>query len=168
MMKRSRFIWIGLAILFLSGTELSGSPLELASEGPGNMAFAALEVRGRVVDECGHAGAGCACPATEIAATLRAQSRDSAEASFTPSPRCGVKTSADGGYALTVPAAGMWQVEIAAKGKVPLRRKLVPLLESGFLPQAQLMEDAGVDLLVVDGEGRTGGRVADLDKSTSR
>jgi protocatechuate 3,4-dioxygenase beta subunit len=152
MMKRPCFIWIGLAIPILSSSYLPGSPTEQVSEGLGNTASAAFEVRGRVVDEAGAPVMGARVELHRLLPRFE-RSLEVLQGFIHPESEVRVKTSADGGYALTVPQPGMWQVEISAKGKVPLRRQLVPLLESGLLPQARLMEDAGVELRVVDSEG---------------
>ncbi len=64
-----------------------------------------------------------------------------------------VRTTASGEYRLAVPEPGMWQVEVSANGRVPLRCRLAPQLESETLPDAVLEADAGLDVRVEDGDG---------------
>ncbi len=64
-----------------------------------------------------------------------------------------VRTSRDGEFRLAVPEGGMWQVEISAAGRVPVRCRLVPLLEDETLPDAVLETDAGLEVRIEDGEG---------------
>ena len=65
-----------------------------------------------------------------------------------------VASARDGWYRLPVPEPGMWQVEISAAGKIPVRRRLIPLLEDRELPEAELERDGGVWIRVEDEEGR--------------
>lgn len=64
-----------------------------------------------------------------------------------------VRTSSDGGFRLSVPRSGMWQVEVSAAGKVPMRIRLIPVLEDGVLPAVVLDDDVGIEVRVMDDEG---------------
>ncbi len=64
------------------------------------------------------------------------------------------RTREDGGFLLVAPGPGMWRVVMEAPGRVPVERRLVPIFEDTTLPAAQLPEDAGMTVTVVDPEGR--------------
>jgi protocatechuate 3,4-dioxygenase beta subunit len=79
----------------------------------------------------------------------------------TPTPEPIAKTVSDaaGTFTLTAPDAGMWTVRIEAAGAVPCEIDLVPLLEAVELPAfltetAKADDTAGLDVRVVDGQGR--------------
>ena len=108
-------------------------------------AHAALEVRGRVVDESGAPVVRAEVELHRIPARYERR-RQLLEGRVHPEPEARVRTSAGGEYILAVPEAGFWQVEILARGKVPVRRRLLPLLEDLVLPEAVLAADAGIEV----------------------
>ncbi len=102
-------------------------------------------MRGVVVDESG-------APVVRASVELHRvppryeRRRQLLEGRVHPEPEARVRTSAGGEYILAVPEAGFWQVEILARGKVPVRRRLLPLLEDLVLPEAVLAADAGIEV----------------------
>jgi protocatechuate 3,4-dioxygenase beta subunit len=75
-----------------------------------------------------------------------------------PAPEPTQKTASDaaGAFTFAVPDAGMWTVRVEAAGAVPFELDLVPLVETEDLPPfpTAIAEDAGVEIRVVDGQGR--------------
>lgn len=113
---------------------------------------AALEVTGRVVDAGGAPVAGARVELQRVPPiherslqVLRGQTGWGAAAT--------VRTSADGAYRLAVPEPGMWQAEVSAAAKVPVRCRLIPLLEDEALPEAVLEADTGLEVRIEDDDG---------------
>lgn len=112
----------------------------------------ALELAGRVVDPGGTPVSGAR---VELQQQLpfHARALQILEGKISRDAVATVKTSREGEYRLDVPEAGMWQVEIRAPGKVPVRCRLAPLLENELLPDAVLEADAGFEIRVEDETG---------------
>ncbi len=73
-----------------------------------------------------------------------------------PEPTQKAASDAAGAFTFAVPDAGMWTVRVEAAGAVPFELDLVPLVETEDLPPftTAIAEDAGVEIRVVDGQGR--------------
>jgi uncharacterized GH25 family protein len=63
-------------------------------------------------------------------------------------------TDAAGTFHLTAPDAGMWRVQTAGAGWVPMEALLMPLTEDAELPDARLIADAGLRVKVTDPQGK--------------
>ncbi|MDH3745670.1 MAG: carboxypeptidase-like regulatory domain-containing protein, partial [Acidobacteriota bacterium] len=116
------------------------------------VAAAALEVRGRVVDEEGRPVSRAKVLLSRVAPQHQSfrdvlGGRLEAEAVET------AKTSKDGRYSLSAPEPGMWQVTVHARGKIPIRRRLTPLVDHVDLEDAEVRVDAGLEVLVVAENG---------------
>jgi len=110
------------------------------------------ELRGRVVDEAGNPVKGASVELQPIFPVYD-RSLEVMDGLIFPEPERRVRTSAAGEYVLPVPEPGMWYVEIWADGKITLRHKLVPLLETEVLPPAVLTADLGLEVRVQDEQG---------------
>jgi protocatechuate 3,4-dioxygenase beta subunit len=120
--------------------------------------LSALEVRGRVIDESGAPVVRAEVELHRVPARYERR-RQLLEGRVHPEPEARVRTSEGGEYILAVPEAGFWQVEILADGKVPVRRRLLPLLEDLVLPEAVLAADTGIE---VRSEGSDGSPLAGI------
>jgi protocatechuate 3,4-dioxygenase beta subunit len=64
-------------------------------------------------------------------------------------------TSAGGRFALEAPAAGIWEVEVRAAGRIPMRYRPLPLAEPAELPAVVLPRDDGVRVEVAGAGGES-------------
>lgn len=116
------------------------------------MPSAALELTGRVVDNSGSPVAEARVELQRVPPLLdRSLQVLQGDTGWIATKT--VRTSKEGEFLLVVPEVGMWQVEISVAAKVPVRCRLLPLLEDETLPDAVLEPDAGLEVRVEDGAG---------------
>ncbi len=68
----------------------------------------------------------------------------------TAEPAARTRTAADGRYRIEAPHAGLWTVRVEAPGFVPLELDLQPLIEPQELPDAEMSNDSGLTVTVID------------------
>jgi hypothetical protein len=131
--------------------------LALALASPGLAAPAPIPVTGWVGDAQGKPLAGARVTLFPLPSTFERQKLGLAS-SGGPAPEPAQKAASDaaGSFTLAAPDAGMWTVRIEAAGAVPVEIDLLPLVETQELPPCPtaLVLDAGVEVRVVDGQGR--------------
>ena len=71
-----------------------------------------------------------------------------------PAPAVSASTDAAGSFRLTAPEAGMWTVRLEGTGYAPLEMTLAPLSEETELPDAALVPDAPLRVMVADPQGK--------------
>ena len=118
---------------------------------------APIPITGWVGDAHGMPLAGARITLSPLASAFEGQRLGIAGAGG-PAPEPTQKTASDaaGAFTFAVPDAGMWTVRVEAAGAVPFELDLVPLVETEDLPPftTAIAEDAGVEIRVVDGQGR--------------
>ena len=127
---------------------------------PALSAAAPIPVTGLVTGPGGSPGAGARVlliPTVSLAEAARLE----LEGKTDPDPAVTAVTGADGSFRLEAPEAGMWEVEVQAKGMVPQEVLLQPLLEETELPPVRLESDAKLEVKVAgpDGKPLAGARV---------
>lgn len=68
----------------------------------------------------------------------------------TAGPAARARTADDGRYRIQAPHAGLWTVRVEAPGFVPLEFDLQPLIEPLELPDAEMSNDSGLTVTVID------------------
>ncbi|HEV7514810.1 MAG TPA: carboxypeptidase regulatory-like domain-containing protein [Thermoanaerobaculia bacterium] len=128
--------------------------LALALASPGLAAPIPIPVTGWVGDAHGKPLAGARVTLSLLPSAFERQKL--AVAGQAPEPVQKAASDAAGSFTLAAPDAGMWTVRIEAAGAVPVEIELVPLVETQELPPfpTAIAADAGVEVRVVDGQGR--------------
>jgi uncharacterized GH25 family protein len=130
---------------------------------PALAAAAPIPVTGLVLGPGGPGGSPVAGARVLLIPTvsLAEAARLELEGKTDPDPAVTAVTGADGSFRLEAPEAGMWEVEVQAKGMVPQEVLLQPLLEETELPPARLESDAKLEVRVAgpDGKPLAGARV---------
>jgi protocatechuate 3,4-dioxygenase beta subunit len=114
---------------------------------------AGLPVQGRVFGPAGHGIAGARVELRPISSVYEQGVRELAGQKDSD-PVARAVSRADGGFEVRAPGAGLWRVDVAADGYVPMRLSPFAVFTEGELPDVQLAADLTLRVRVESPGGR--------------
>jgi len=130
-----------------------GPGTSFAADVSGQIVDAGLPVHGRVFGPAGRGIAGARVELRSIAGVYEQGARELA-GQDDPGPAARAVSRADGGFELRAPGAGLWRVDVAADGYVPMRLPPFAVFTESELPDVQLAPDLPLRVRVEGPDGK--------------
>ncbi|HYG63411.1 MAG TPA: carboxypeptidase regulatory-like domain-containing protein, partial [Thermoanaerobaculia bacterium] len=140
-MRRTWLVWVLVLVTALPGLgalPVSGEPIPL---------------RGQVVDADGKPLRGASVALLPVVSRFASQEL-LLQGKALPEPVARTASREDGRFEMSAPSPGMWEMQVTARGFVPRRFSLFPLLEPLEIPRLEMVQEAPLPIRVVDAQGR--------------